>query len=125
MKKYLFFTLVFLSAFMIQNLFAQDYDEYYAFVRATEYDENNNVVNAVLIVEYEEEDDEGDVNVYKEEYNIEKDTIGKKLFEMDGCTIKFTGIFTEKEDGSAFVKVESFSIINTDEGEEEDEPDID
>lgn len=122
MKRLLFVTLLLLISFIVQKSFAQEDEDYLAKVKATEYDEDYNVINAVLLVEFEEEDDEGNINTFEEQYKIEVDKIGKKLLELDGATIKFTGTFIENDDGSVAVKVKSFNIINAAEQSEEDEP---
>ena len=61
----------------------------------------------------------------EEEYSIVKDKIGKKLLELDGKSIKFSGTFNENEDGANSIKVQSFSVINDSEESEEDEPEED
>jgi hypothetical protein len=117
----IFFTFLFTFCIVLPHLNAQDKDEYIGQVKATEYDEDGNVINAVIVIEYEEEDDEGNINTYEQKYNIEVDTTGKKLLELDGATIRFIGTFIENDDGSISVKVESFNIISSVEDYEEDE----
>jgi hypothetical protein len=101
---------------------AQEEENLVGVVKAVQWQDESKVIAAVLVVTTEEEDEEGNLTTYIDEYRIMDNLKGKELFELDGETVKVSGSFVEKDDGTILLKVKSYVIIenNQDELIEED-----
>jgi hypothetical protein len=106
---------------------AQEEEELIGVVKATEW-EDDEVVSAVLMVTSEVEDEEGEVSTYIDEYMILDDRTGKELFKLNGKTVEVNAVFLEEDDGTVYLKVNSYLVIDANEedpGEEDyDEEEI-
>ena len=106
------------------NLVAQEEEIITGTVKANKWNDAEEVISAVLEVVTEDEDDEGKIITYLEEYSIEDNTVGRRLIQLDGETVEVVCKIIENDDGSIYLKVKSFNIIELEEEEPEaDEPD--
>ena len=98
---------------MCNNALAQEEEILIGVVKAIQWLDEGEVIAAVLVITSDEEDEEGKLATYIDEYQILDDRIGKELFELDGETVEVTCIFLEEDDGTILVKVKSYRIIES------------
>ena len=80
------------------------------YIEADEWDEDDNVIGAKVVTDYED-------------YSIEIDGLGEELLSFLGEDVEVTGIVEEEKDGSKLIKVTGFEILA--ENDEEDDFDLD
>jgi hypothetical protein len=68
-------------------------------VSAVDWDDNGNVIAAVF-------------SGTGEEYQIASNAVGKKLFLLDGMTVKATGVVTEDGKGNKALTVTSYEVAS-------------
>ena len=110
------FVLIMLISGMAMNVLSDEEVTLTGVVQATNW-ENEKVIEALLVVTYEEENDEGEVTTYTEDYIIIDDEIGQQLFEHDGETVEVVGIVEEDDNDILYIYVKSFQVINDEEEE--------
>lgn len=122
----LFATLIIL-VLLPANSQAQDEEQIIGVVKATDW-QDDKVVSAALLITSEEEDEEGQASTYVEEYPILDNKTGKELFKLDGQTVEVSAVFLEEDDGTIYLKVNSYRLLdnkNQDPGDEDiDEEEI-
>jgi hypothetical protein len=96
---------------------AQEEENLVGVVKAVQWQDESKVIAAVLVVTTDEEDEEGKLSTYIDEYQIMDNRLGKELFEMDGETVKVSGIFVEKDDDTILLQVKSYEIIEAEQEE--------
>jgi hypothetical protein len=101
------------------NLIAQDEETYTGVVKGVEWDDDGNTIAAVLVFDFEEENELGDIETITIEYIIEDDDMGKQLYELVGKTVEVIGVLSEDDEGQNLLKVESFTLINMNDDETE------
>jgi hypothetical protein len=74
---------------------------------------------AVLKVISSVTDDEGKISTSIEEYPIEDNAVGKRLYKLDGETVEVTGSIFEDNYGPVWLSVKSFKVIKQEEDENE------
>jgi hypothetical protein len=111
-----------LMSVLVKDSVAQEEEIFIGVVKAVQWLDEGEVIAAVLVITTDEEDEEGKLSTYIDEYQILDDRMGKKLFELDGETVEVTAIFLEEDDGKILLKVNSYRLIesNNEENNEED-----
>jgi hypothetical protein len=103
------------------SLLAQEGEILTGVVKAVQWLDEEEVIAAVLVVTSNDEDEEGKLTTYIDEYNILDDPVGKELYELDGETVIVKGTFIEKNDGTVLLKVISYKILDLESEEDSDE----
>lgn len=119
-------TLIVISVFL-NNIFAQDEEILTGVVKATDW-QGGEVIAASLVITSDEEDEEGKLTTYIDEYQIIDDQMGKELFELDGEPVVVKGVFLEEDDGIILLKVRSYKLVdsnNENDSEEDEDPNDD
>ena len=100
---------------------AQDKELLTGIVKATEW-QDNKVTAALLVITTDEENEEGKLTTYIDQYMILDNQIGKQLFKLNGKKVEVSAVFLEEDNGTVHLKVNSYRILNSDEEilEEED-----
>jgi hypothetical protein len=114
---------IFIVSGIFTNIFAQDVKVLKGTIEVVKmYDDEE--VYAVLKVISNLEDDEGKIVTSIEEYPIEDNIAGKRLYQLDGETVEARGTVFEDNYGPVWFTVHSFKIIKPkqDENEKEDNP---
>jgi hypothetical protein len=102
-------------------LMAQEEEILTGVIKAVQWHDEGDVIAAILVITTNEEDDEGKLTTYVDEYKILDDRIGQQLFKYDGETVEVAGVFLEEDDGIIYLKVKSYRIIESEEEDPEEE----
>ena len=102
-------------------LLAQEEEILTGAIKAVQWRDESDVIAAAQVITTDEEDEEGKLTTYVEEYKIMNDRIGEQLYKYDGETVEVTGVFLEHDDGSIYLKVKSYRIIESGEEEPDEE----
>jgi len=127
-KKYYFLLIpvVILLNGLYNSSQAQEEEIFTGAIKAVQWHDEGDVMAAVLVITTNEEDDEGQLTTYIDEYKILNDRIGQQLFKYDGESVEVSGVFLEENDGTIYLKVKSYRIIESEEESPEEEyPDED
>jgi len=114
-------TTIMLTFFFYHFTLAQDEEKLIGVVKATEW-EDDEVVSAVLVITSEVEDEEGELSTYIDEFTILDNKTGKELFRLNGRTVEVSAVFLEEDDGTVYLQVNSYLVIDANEedpGEED------
>ncbi len=114
-------TTIILTFFFYHFALAQEEEQLIGVVKATEW-EDDEVVSAVLVITSEVEDEEGEISTYIDEFTILDSKIGKELFRLNGRTVEVSAVFLEEDDGTVYLQVNSYLVIDAkeeDPGEED------
>ena len=119
---FIFLIVLFLLSF--SNLMAQDTENLTGIVKAVEWDDDGNVIGAALVMDVEEENEDGDVEVISVEYLIKDNAVGKKLFANEGKAVEVSAVVSEDDEGIFYINVKSFKVLEKNEPDSEvEEPD--
>jgi hypothetical protein len=113
-----------LISILAKDSFAQEEEILTGVVKAVQWHDEGEVIAAVFVITSNEEDEEGKLTTYIDEYLILDDRVGQQLFMYDGETVEVSGIFLEEDDGTILLKVKSYRIIESDEEEINEEDPI-